>query len=237
MSWSSGKDSAFALHTARQESSVEVVGLLTTVNAAADRVAMHAVRCVLLEAQAERLDLALHVVEIPSPCPNEVYETQMAAAINEAANADVTHMIFGDLFLADIRDYRQRMLTGTGIAPLFPLWQRRTDTLARAMGDAGIRAVVTCVDPTHAGIPSTPPPDSPQNCATTDNSPKALPMGRRRRRRVRAPRTTDHRRHRSPRGHRTPGGHPAAQRSVGPRPLSGQPTVRRGLPGPYGNRE
>lgn len=148
MSWSSGKDSAFALHTARQESSVEVVGLLTTVNAAADRVAMHAVRCVLLEAQAERLDLALHVVEIPSPCPNEVYETQMAAAINEAANAEVTHMIFGDLFLADISDYRQRMLTGTGIAPLFPLWQRRTDTLARAMCKAGIRAVVTCVDPT-----------------------------------------------------------------------------------------
>ena len=148
MSWSSGKDSAFALHTARQESSVEVVGLLTTVNAAADRVVMHAVRRVLLDAQAERLGLALHVVEIPSPCPNEVYETQMAAATNEAANAEVTHMIFGDLFLADIRDYRQRMLTGTGIAPLFPLWHRRTDTLARAMGKAGIRAVVTCVDPT-----------------------------------------------------------------------------------------
>lgn len=126
---------------------MEVVGLLTTVNAAADRVAMHAVRRVLLEAQAERLGLALHAVEIPSPCPHEVYETTMAGAIDAAINAGVTRMIFGDLFLADIREYRHRMLSGTGIAPVFPLWERPTDALARDMCEAGIRAVITCVDP------------------------------------------------------------------------------------------
>jgi len=147
MSWSSGKDSAFALHTTRQASGVEVVGLLTTVNAAAERVAMHAVRRVLLEAQADRLGLPLRAVEIPSPCPNDVYEAQMTAAIEEATAADVTHMIFGDLFLADIREYRERMLANTAIAPLFPLWDRPTDVLARDMCDAGVRAIVTCVDP------------------------------------------------------------------------------------------
>jgi len=96
--------------------------LLTTVNAAAERVAMHAVRRVLLEAQADRLGLPLRAVEIPSPCPNDVYESQMTAAIEEATAADVTHMIFGDLFLADIREYRERTLANTAIAPLFPLW-------------------------------------------------------------------------------------------------------------------
>jgi uncharacterized protein (TIGR00290 family) len=147
MSWSSGKDSAFALHTIRAEHDIEVVGLLVTVNADVDRVAMHAVRRSLLEAQAERLDLPLHVVEIPSPCPNDVYETRMAGAITAARQAAVDHMVFGDLFLEDVRVYRERNLEPTGIIPLFPLWRRPTDLLACDMLAAGIRAVVTCVDP------------------------------------------------------------------------------------------
>lgn len=149
MSWSSGKDSAMALHVARAEG-VDVVGLLTTVNADADRVAMHAVRRELLEAQARALGLPLHVVEIPSPCPNDVYEAAMAGAVARARADGVGEMVFGDLFLADIRAYRESMLDGTGIAPRFPLWQRPTAALARDMLDAGIRAVVTCVDPKQA---------------------------------------------------------------------------------------
>jgi uncharacterized protein (TIGR00290 family) len=147
MSWSSGKDSTLALHTARQELHVDVTALLVTVNAAADRVAMHAVRRSLLEAQADRLGLPLRVVEIPSPCPNDVYEARMATAMAEATAANVERMIFGDLFLADVRAYRERALAGSGISPLFPLWERPTDALAREMIAAGIRAVLTCVDP------------------------------------------------------------------------------------------
>lgn len=147
MSWSSGKDSAFALHQIRQDEELDVVGLLTTVNAAADRVAMHAVRRVLVEAQAERLGLALHAVEIPSPCPDEVYEATMATAIKDAVAAGVSRMAFGDLYLADIREYRERMLADAGIAPAFPLWGRPTGALAADMCEAGVRAVVTCVDP------------------------------------------------------------------------------------------
>ena len=147
MSWSSGKDSTLALHSARQDLDVDVVALLVTVNAEADRVAMHAVRRALLEAQSERLGLPLRVVEIPSPCPNEIYEAQMAAAMAEAEASAIDHMIFGDLFLADIRAYREQNLAGSGIVPLFPLWKRPTDALAREMIAAGIRAVLTCVDP------------------------------------------------------------------------------------------
>jgi len=149
MSWSSGKDSALALHVARQELGVDVVALLVTMNADVDRVAMHAVRRTLLDAQAQRLGLPLRIVEIPSPCPNDVYEAQMAAAIAEATGTGVDHVIFGDLFLADIRAYREQALAGSGIAPLFPLWQRPTDRLARTMLATGIRAVLTCVDPTQ----------------------------------------------------------------------------------------
>jgi uncharacterized protein (TIGR00290 family) len=148
MSWSSGKDSAFALHAIRAERAVDVRALLVTVNAEADRVAMHAVRRSLLEAQAHRLNLPLHVVEIPSPCPNDVYEARMAGAVFAARAADVEAMIFGDLFLDDVRVYRERNLAGSGITPLFPLWRRPTDLLARDMLAAGIRAVLTCVDPT-----------------------------------------------------------------------------------------
>ncbi len=147
MSWSSGKDSTLALHVAREELGVDVVGLLSTVNAEADRVAMHAVRRTLLEAQADRLGLPLHVVEIPSPCPNDVYEAHMAAAMRDATEVGVDQVIFGDLFLADIRAYREANLAGSGITPLFPVWERPTDDLARTMLSCGIRAVLTCVDP------------------------------------------------------------------------------------------
>jgi uncharacterized protein (TIGR00290 family) len=146
MCWSSGKDSAMALHVAREQG-VDVTGLLTTVNADADRVAMHAVRRELLEAQAERLGLPLQVVEIPSPCPNEVYEAAMLDAIRTARNDGVGAMVFGDLFLADVRAYREKMLRGTEIKPCFPLWERPTASLASDMLDAGVRAVLTCVDP------------------------------------------------------------------------------------------
>ncbi|HZR12691.1 MAG TPA: ATP-binding protein [Acidimicrobiia bacterium] len=149
MSWSSGKDSAMALHEARA-ANVDVVGLMTTVNAAADRVAMHAVRRELLEAQARAVGLPLHAVDIPSPCPNDVYEAAMAGAIARARSEGVDTIVFGDLFLADIRAYREQMLADTGIAPVFPLWQRPTRTLASDMLDAGIRAIVTCVDPRQA---------------------------------------------------------------------------------------
>lgn len=152
MSWSSGKDSAFALQLARAERLAEIRALLVTVNAEADRVAMHAVRRSLLEAQAERLGLPLHVVEIPSPCPNEVYEARMAAAMQAARADDVERVVFGDLFLRDVRAYREDKLEGSGIAPLFPLWDRPTDVLARDMLAAGVRAIVTCVDP--AALPS-----------------------------------------------------------------------------------
>jgi uncharacterized protein (TIGR00290 family) len=151
MSWSSGKDSTLALHVARQEPALEVVGLVVTVNAVADRVAMHAVRRELLEAQADRLGLPLRVVEIPSPCPNEVYEARMAKAMAEALATGVSHVIFGDLFLEDVRAYREANLAGTGISPVFPLWGRPTAELAQVMLSAGVKAVLTCVDPAQLG--------------------------------------------------------------------------------------
>ncbi|MST33618.1 ATP-binding protein [Acidimicrobiaceae bacterium USS-CC1] len=147
MSWSSGKDSAAALAAAREDPDIDVVGLLVTVNAAADRVAMHAVRRQLLEAQAERLGLALHVVEIPSPCPNDVYEQLMSASMDVAIDEGVEALVFGDLFLEDVRAYREQALAATGIRALFPLWGRPTDRLAHEMISSGLRAVLTCVDP------------------------------------------------------------------------------------------
>ncbi len=147
MSWSTGKDSAWALHVARERGEVEIVGLLTTVNTAHARVAMHAVRESLLEAQAQTLDLPLIKVPIPSPCPNAVYEQAMAEAIERALQEGVTHMVFGDLFLADIRKYREEKLAPLGITPMFPLWLLDTAALAREMVQAGVAAYVTCVDP------------------------------------------------------------------------------------------
>ncbi|MGH3118893.1 MAG: ATP-binding protein [Pseudonocardiaceae bacterium] len=150
VSWSSGKDSALALRAARAAGELDVVGLLTTVNSTAGRVAMHAVRRPLLEAQAASLGLPVHVVELPWPCPNTVYEQQMSASLKAAVADRVERMVFGDLFLADVRAYREEMLAGTGITPVFPLWQRRTGELALEMIAAGFRAVLTCVDPRHA---------------------------------------------------------------------------------------
>lgn len=148
LSWSSGKDSAWTLHALRAQG-VEVVGLLTSFNEAADRVAMHAVRRALVEAQAEVAALPLWRVPLPWPCSNAEYERRMAASMARARDAGVTHVAFGDLFLEEIRDYRIRRLAGTGIEPLFPLWGAPGDTpaLARRMLDAGLRAVLTCVDP------------------------------------------------------------------------------------------
>jgi uncharacterized protein (TIGR00290 family) len=149
LSWSSGKDSTLALAVLRDDPSLEVVGLLTTVNEDADRVAMHAVRRTLLEAQAAAPGLPLHVVEIPHACPNETYEQRMSAAVDAALADGVTRMAFGDLFLADVRAYREQMLAPTGIEPVFPLWGRDTTALAREMVDRGVRATLTCVDPRH----------------------------------------------------------------------------------------
>ncbi|MFZ0249327.1 MAG: hypothetical protein WAL61_05230 [Acidimicrobiales bacterium] len=145
MSWSSGKDSTFALQSVGPD--IEVTGLLVTVNEDADRVAMHAVRRALLEQQADRMGLPLHVVPIPSPCPNEVYEARMGEAMAEALREGVGAVVFGDLFLEDVRRYREQALAPTGIVPLFPLWARPTEALAREMVSAGVRAVLTCVDP------------------------------------------------------------------------------------------
>jgi len=147
LSWSSGKDSAWSLNLLRQRGEVEVVGLLTTVNTVYERVAMHAVRIALLEAQAEAACLPLWKVPIPSPCTNAEYEEVMGKLIREGLAQGITAMAFGDLFLEDIRRYREKQLAGTGLTPLFPIWGLPTDALAREMVAAGLRARLTCVDP------------------------------------------------------------------------------------------
>jgi uncharacterized protein (TIGR00290 family) len=146
LSWSSGKDSAWSLHEL-QRGGVPVAGLFTTVNAAFDRVAMHAVRRSLLEAQAHAAGLPLHVIEIPHPCPNADYERILGAFVAGAKAQGVTEMAFGDLFLADIRAYREKQLSGSGIKPVFPLWQRNTRALAEEMLAGGLVAHLSCVDP------------------------------------------------------------------------------------------
>ena len=146
MAWSSGKDSAFALHLLRQQAEVEVCSLLTTVNDTHGRVAMHAVRRELLQAQAAATGLPLIEVPIPYPCPNEVYEAAMDKALGWARAHAVTGVAFGDLFLPDIRAYRERQMAPTGLSCRFPLWGRPTDALAREMIASGFRARLTCVD-------------------------------------------------------------------------------------------
>jgi len=147
LSWSSGKDSAWSLEVVRRQGKFDVEALLTTVNSEYHRVAMHAVRESLLRAQAESAGVPLVTVPIPNPCPNADYEAAMAAAIGKARAEGVTHMIFGDLFLQDIRRYREDKLAGSGIEPVFPLWGLDTRLLAREMVDGGLRALLTCVDP------------------------------------------------------------------------------------------
>lgn len=147
LSWSSGKDSAWTLARLRAEDRFEIVGLVTTLNEQFDRVAMHGVRAELLGQQAEAAGVPLWPVPLPHPCPNEEYEARMRALIARAQAAGVAHMAFGDLFLEDVRAYRERMLAGTGIEPVFPLWGSDTRTLAHEMIAGGLRAVLTCVDP------------------------------------------------------------------------------------------
>lgn len=149
VSWSSGKDSAWALHLLRRRPDVEVVGLFTTVNQAFQRVAMHAVRMTLLEQQADSAGLPLHIIPIPQPCSNHEYAAAMGRFIDTARQLDVQYMAFGDLYLQDVRDYREHNLRHTGITPLFPLWGVDTRTLSRDMLDGGLRARITCVDPRH----------------------------------------------------------------------------------------
>jgi uncharacterized protein (TIGR00290 family) len=147
LSWSSGKDSAWALHELRASPDFEVTGLLTTVNHDARRVAMHAVREELLDAQAAAAGLPLVKVPIPSPCSNEVYEQAMGAAMAQAHAHGITQVAFGDLFLEDVRRYREEKLRAVGMIPVFPLWGRDTQTLAREMVADGLCAYLTCVDP------------------------------------------------------------------------------------------
>jgi uncharacterized protein (TIGR00290 family) len=149
LAWSSGKDAAYALQEVRVAGEIEVVGLLTTVTRAFARVSMHGVREALLEAQAAAVGLPLLRVEIPYPCPNEVYEQATSAALEEACAHGVTQIVFGDLFLADVRAYREAQLARAGFSGVFPLWGRDTSSLARRMVADGIDARLVCVDPTQ----------------------------------------------------------------------------------------
>jgi diphthamide synthase (EF-2-diphthine--ammonia ligase) len=146
IAWSSGKDSAWALHEARRTGVFDFVGALTTVTETFGRVSMHGVRETLLAAQLDAAGLAPIRVPIPFPCPNDVYEARMTSAMADAKAAGVTHIVFGDLFLEDVRRYREEKLAGTGIAPVFPLWGRPTDILARDMIDGGVETYLACVD-------------------------------------------------------------------------------------------
>src|SRR5215467_256794 len=145
VSWSSGKDSAWMVHVLRQRADLELTGILTTVNEKYQRVAMHAVRVELLQQQADALGLPLWQVPIPSPCPNDVYEAAMAAAVARAVADGISLMAFGDLFLEDIRRYREERLAGTGLTPIFPVWGLPTPALAQTMVKSGLEAILTCV--------------------------------------------------------------------------------------------
>jgi uncharacterized protein (TIGR00290 family) len=148
VAWSGGKDSAWALHALR--GSCRIAGLFTTVDEATRRVPMHEVRIELLQAQADAAGLPLHTIPIPRPCPNAVYERAIAQFIERAVRDGVTHVAFGDLFLEDIRRYRERQFAGSGVELLFPLWGRPTPALAGEMVAGGLRAWITCVDTSRA---------------------------------------------------------------------------------------
>ena len=147
ISWSSGKDCAWALHAVRQHGELEAAGLLCSVNAQFRRVSMHGVRLQLLEQQAQAAGLPLLIAELPWPCSNEEYERRMADACARLRALDVEILVFGDLFLADVRQYREKQLAGTGIEPVFPLWGLDTRRLAREMLAGGLRARIACLDP------------------------------------------------------------------------------------------
>ncbi len=147
VSWSTGKDAAYALHRLRKVGRHTVVGLLTTVTEGFDRVSMHGVRTTLMEAQARATGLPLYRVPIPYPCPNTVYERRMRRMCRELREQGVSAVAFGDLFLEEVRAYRESRLEGTGLEPIFPLWGRETRGLAREMIASGLRATLVCVDP------------------------------------------------------------------------------------------
>lgn len=147
LSWSSGKDSAWALHVLRQSEEYEVSGLFTTINATFERVAMHAVRVELLRLQAEAVGLPLYLIEIPYPCSDEQYAAAMAEFVARAQNDGVQCMAFGDLYLEDVRRYREQRMRDTGIEAVFPLWQMPTRPLLAEMLAGGLRACLTCIDP------------------------------------------------------------------------------------------
>lgn len=146
IAWSSGKDSAWALHEARRAGEFDIVGALTTVTDTFARVSVHGVREELLRAQLDAAGLPATIVSIPYPCSNDIYERAMAAAMQEAKRRGVTHIVFGDLFLEDIRAYRESKLAGAGMTPVFPLWRRPTDVLGREMIAAGVEAHLATVD-------------------------------------------------------------------------------------------
>lgn len=147
LSWSSGKDSAWTLYQLQQDEDIELVGLVTTINETHQRVAMHAVRVALLKQQAQAADLPLHIIPIPHPCSNELYNQAMNDFFASIQGQGITHMAFGDLYLEDIRQYLVDNLKSTGLEPLFPLWLRPTDQLAQAMLAGGLKTRITCVDP------------------------------------------------------------------------------------------
>ncbi|MEZ4448764.1 MAG: ATP-binding protein [Nannocystaceae bacterium] len=149
VAWSGGKDSAWALARLRADPSIEVLALFTTVRADDERVVMHGTSRALLHAQADALGLPLWEAALPNPCPNEVYEASMAAVVDRARSVGADAFAFGDLFLEDIRAYRERMLAGTGLRALFPLWGEATGPLASAMIDGGLRALLVAVDPSR----------------------------------------------------------------------------------------
>ena len=150
VSWSGGKDAAWALHLLRQEAEVAVDGLFTTIDEQSGRVPIHEVPAALLQAQADSIGLPLHCIGIPNPCPNAVYEERIRSFIE--SQSDATHVAFGDLFLEDIRTYRERQFSGSGVELLFPLWGLPTATLARQMTASGLRAWITCVDTRQAPV-------------------------------------------------------------------------------------
>jgi len=147
MSWSSGKDSAWALYQLQKNPEIELVGLFCTVNREFDRVAMHGVRIDLLKEQAKSIGLPLQIIEIPNPCSNEIYEKIMGEFTRKCIEEKIDHFAFGDLFLKDVRQYREDKLKGTGIKPIFPIWGIPTPELSKKMIASGLRTVITCIDP------------------------------------------------------------------------------------------
>jgi len=147
MSWSSGKDSAWALFQLQQNPEITLVGIFCTVNKEYDRVAMHGVRVELLRQQADSIGLPLEIIEIPYPCSNAEYEKIMGQFVERAKKDNIVHFAFGDLFLEEVRAYREEKLKGSGINPIFPIWGIPTDKLSREMISGGLKTVITCINP------------------------------------------------------------------------------------------